>query len=185
MGAKKQAVKSKKVWIKVLAIVAGVFFAGVMVLSAMGSSWITSLATIKPGDVAVVDYTLRDAQGNPILTSNQQLYTQLASQGSGILYSKQLTITANHSYPSAIFPVQVYTQNTGWATNPFALFASEYSAISTGIVGLKANGQKTISLESNKPMTQFWSANQLALNNMSLSSMEVGRADSAWRFRQS
>ena len=83
MGTKKKAEKSKKLWIKVLAVVAGIFFAAVMVLSAMGSSWITSFAVIKPGDVAVVDYTLRDAQGTPIMTSNQQLYTQLASQGSG------------------------------------------------------------------------------------------------------
>jgi len=173
MGAKKQAVKSKKVWIKVLAIVAGVLFVVLMVVSAMGSSWISSLATIKPGDVAVVDYTLRDAQGNPLLTSNQQLYTQLAGEGSGVLYAKQLTITANQSITTAVFPVQVYTASTGW-TNQFALFASEYNAISTGIVGLKTNGQKTISLTSAQPMTQFWSANQLALNNMSLSSMQVG-----------
>ena len=83
MGAKKQAVKSKKVWIKALAIIAGVLFVVLMVVSAMGSSWISSLATIKPGDVVVLDYTLRDAQGTPILTSNQQLYTQLTNQGSG------------------------------------------------------------------------------------------------------
>ena len=83
MGAKKQAVKSKKVWIKALAIIAGVLFVVLMVVSAMGSSWISSLATIKPGDVVVLDYTLRDAQGTPILTSNQQCYTQLTNQGSG------------------------------------------------------------------------------------------------------
>src|SRR5208337_45578 len=95
MGAKKKAEKSKKLWIKVLAVIAGGVFVVMMVVSAMGSSWISSLAVGKPGDVAVVGYTLRYAQGTPIMTSNQQLYTQLASQGSGVLYSKQLTITAN------------------------------------------------------------------------------------------
>ena len=72
MGAKKQAVKSKKVWIKALAIVAGVFFVIVMIVSSMGSVLISSLAVVKPGDVAVVDYTIRDSQGQPLLTSNQQ-----------------------------------------------------------------------------------------------------------------
>lgn len=95
MGTKKKAEKSKKLWIKVLAVVAGIFFAAVMVLSAMGSSWITSFAVIKPGDVAVVDYTLRDAQGTPIMTSNQQLYTQAASQGSGPV----LQATDDHGKP--------------------------------------------------------------------------------------
>ncbi|WP_292425136.1 hypothetical protein [Methanoregula sp.] len=176
MGAKKQAVKSKKVWIKALAIVAGVFFVIVMIVSSMGSSWISSLAVVKPGDVAVVDYTIRDSQGQPLLTSNQQLYTQLTSGGSSVMYSKQLTITANQSLTKSVFPVQFYTANTGWAsTNQFALFASEYDAISTGIVGLNTNGKKTISLASKQPMTQFWSADQLASNNMSLSSMQVGQ----------
>ncbi|MFA6363978.1 hypothetical protein [Methanoregula sp.] len=174
MGAKKQEEKSKKVWTKVLAIVAGVLFVVLMVVSSMGSSWITSLAAVKPGDVAVVDYTLRDAQGQALITSNSQLYTQLVSQGSGVMYSKQVTITANQSLTKSIFPVQIYSEKTGWA-NQFALFANEYDAISTGIVGLKTNGQKTISLASKQPMTQFWSADQLAKNNMSLSSMQVGQ----------
>ena len=179
MGAKKQAVKSKKVWIKALAIIAGVFFVVLMVVSAMGSSWISSLATIKPGDVVVLDYTLRDAQGTPILTSNQQLYTQLTNQGSGVLYSKPLTITANQSldttvYPN-VYPIQFYTASTGWsASNQFALFRDEYDTISSGIVGMKANSQKTISLATAKPMTQLWSAEQLAASNMSLSSIQNG-----------
>jgi hypothetical protein len=178
MGTKKQAEKSKKMWVKILAVIACVFFAIVMILSAMGSSWITSLATIKPGDVVVVDYTLRDAQGTPIMTSNQQLYTQLTSQGSGLLYSKQLTITANQSLANGVdvFPIQFYSSANGWSTqNQFALFASEYDAISSGIIGLHANSQKTISLSTAKPMTQFWSADQLAASNMSLSSVQVGQ----------
>ena len=61
----------------------------------MGSSWISSLATIKPGDVVVLDYTLRDAQGTPILTSNQQWTTQLTNQGSGPV----LQAADNHGQP--------------------------------------------------------------------------------------
>ncbi|MFA5237146.1 MAG: hypothetical protein WC362_04760 [Methanoregula sp.] len=174
MGTKKQAEKSGKMWTKILAIVAGVLFVVLMVVSSLGSSWISSIASVKPGDVVVVDYTLRDAQGSPIVTSSSSLYKQLTSEGSGVMYSKQLTITANQSLPKSVFPVQVYSEKTGW-TNQFALFASEYDAISTGIVGLKTNGQKSIPLTSNQPMTQFWSADQLASNNMNLSAVQVGQ----------
>jgi hypothetical protein len=174
MGAKKQAEKSGKMWTKILAIVAGVLFVVLMVVSSMGSSWISSLATVKPGDVVVLDYTLKDGQGNPLVTSSSSLYKQLASGGSSVLYSKQLTLTANQSLQKSVFPVQVYSEKTGW-TNQFALFASEYDAISSGVVGLKTNGQKTISLVSKQPMTQFWSADQLVRNNLSLSSMQVGQ----------
>lgn len=174
MGAKKQAEKSGKMWTKILAIVAGVLFVVLMVVSSMGSSWITSLATVKPGDVVVIDYTLKDAQGNPLVTSSSSLYKQLAGEGSNVLYSKQLTLTANQSLTNAVFPVQVYSDKTGW-TNQFALFANEYDEISAGIIGLNTQGQKTISLVSKQPMTQFWSADQLVKNNMSLSSMQVGQ----------
>ncbi|MGP8084621.1 MAG: hypothetical protein ACLPY4_00760, partial [Methanoregula sp.] len=139
----------------------------------MGSSWITSLAAVKPGDVVVVDYTLLNEQGNPIITSNQQLYEQLTSQGYGVLFSKPLTITANQTLNTNLFPIQVYSASTGW-TNQFVLFSTEYDTIGSGIVGLKTNDQKTISLAPAKPMTQFWSANQLASSNLSLSSIQVG-----------
>lgn len=172
MGAKKQAEKSKKLWVKVLAVIIGVVFVVLMVVSSMGSSWISSLTTATPGDTVVVDYTLRDAQGNALVTSSSSLYKQLASQGSNILYSKSLTVTANKSITSPIYPVQVYAES---GTAQFALFASEYNAISNGVVGLRANSQKTISLESDKPMTQFWSAEQLENNDMNLSAMKVGQ----------
>jgi len=175
MGTKKQAEKSKKLWVKVLAVVVGVVFVVLMVVSAMGSSWISSLASVKPGDTVVVDYTLKDAQGSPIMTSNQQLFTQLASKGSGIMYSKTLTLTANQTLGSGVYPVSFYTASTGWSSaNQFALLPSEYNTITEGLVGMRANTQKTISLTSAKPMTQFWSADQLAANNVSLSSIQVG-----------
>jgi len=174
MGTKKQEEKSKKLWTKVLVVIVGVVFVVLMVVSSMGSNWISSLATVSPGDTVVVDYTLRDAQGNAIVTSSSSLYKQLASQGNNVLYSKQLTLTANKTITDPIFPVQVYSESTG-GTIQFALFASEYNAISNGLVGLRANDQKTISLESDKPMTQFWSVEQLEKNNMSLSSMSVGQ----------
>jgi hypothetical protein len=171
MGTKKQAEKSKKLWIKVLAILAGIVFVFLMVFSAVGSSWITSLASIKPGDVVVLDYTLKDAQGNPIVTSDQQLYTQLTSQGSNIMFSKPLTITANQSLATNLSPVQVYSQSAGW-TNQLALLKTEYDTISSSIVGLKVNDRKTISLPSAE--SEFVSAQQLALSNLSVSSIQVG-----------
>jgi hypothetical protein len=175
MGTKKQAEKSQKMWIKVIAVIVGVVFVVLMVVSAMGSSWISSLATIKPGDTVQIDYTFKNAQGAPILTSSSQLYLQLAKEGSGVLYAKPLTITANQTYSDSVYPIAFYTPTNGWSTdNQFALFRDEFNAISSGVVGMKANSQKTISLDSTKPMTQFWSKDQLSAGNMSLSSISVG-----------
>jgi len=173
MGTKKQEEKSKKMWTKVLAIVVGVLFVVLMVVSSLGSSWISSVASVKPGDVVVVDYTIKDAQGKPLVTTDAQVYKQAISSGSNILYSKQLTMTANQSAASSIYPVQVYSEDSGWSTQ-FALFGNEYSAISNGIVGMRVNGQKTIPLSENKPMTQVWSAEQLEAHNVNFSALRVG-----------
>ncbi len=173
MGEKKQAEKSRKRWTKVLAIVAGVLFVVLMVVSSMGSSWLTSLTSIKPGDVVVLDYTIRDSHGYPLVTSDQSVYTKAIASGQGVLYSKQLSITANQSFPLAIYPVQVYTSQSGWGQQ-YAIFASEYNAISSDIIGMKTNDRKTISIETGKPMTQFWSADQLKNSNLTLSKLQVG-----------
>ncbi|MEN6443704.1 MAG: hypothetical protein WC391_01425 [Methanoregula sp.] len=174
MGEKKQAEKSRKRWTKVLAIIAGVLFVVLMVVSSMGSSWMTSLASVKPGDVVVLDYTIRDSHGYPLVTSDQAIYTQAIASGDQALYSKQLTITANQSLTQPIYPVQVYTSQSGWGQK-YAIFASEYDELSTGILGLKTNEKKTINTESSKPMTQNWTDDQLMKNNLNLSDMRVGQ----------
>jgi hypothetical protein len=173
MGTKKQDEKSRKLWIKILAVGICVVFAAMMIISAMGSSWISSLAVVQPGDVAVVDYTIRDTQGKPLVTTDAQVYKQAISSGSNIFYSKQLTVTANQSSTVPVYPVSVYSENSGWSTQ-FAMFDNEYDAISNGIVGMRVNSQKTLSLTENKPLEQVWSVDQLEAHNLNISALHVG-----------
>jgi len=177
MGEKKRKEASKKNWTKIfvgifVAFICVMFAAG-MILSGMGTSWISSLAPIKPGDVVVIDYTLQDAQGNPLVTSDQNLYKQIIASGYDVMPSKQLTITANQSLSTPIFPAQVYTSQLGWGTQ-YGIFASEYDAIASGIIGMKANEKKKVSVASGIPMTQYWTADQLMERKLNLSDIQVG-----------
>ncbi|MFA5332116.1 MAG: hypothetical protein WC342_07030 [Methanoregula sp.] len=171
MGTKKQAEKTKKTWSKVAVITLGVLFVVLMVVSSLGMSWISSVAGVKSGDVVVIDYTILDANGTPIVTTSQQVYQQVVSSGSSVFVSRQLQLIANESATKAIMPIPVYAAGT-W-NNSFALFANEYDAISQGVVGMKVNGQKTISLDG-KPMEQFWTVDQLEANNMNITRAVVG-----------
>ena len=173
MGEKKQSEKLKKNVYKVLAVVAGVLFVVLMVVSSMGSGWISGLASVKTGDVVVIDYTLQDAQGNPLVTSDQTLYKQIIAAGYDVLPAKQLTMTANRPLSTPIFPVQVYTPQSGWGSQ-YGLFPSEYNAINAGIVGMKASERKKISVASGVPMTQYWTADQLMARKLNLSDIQVG-----------
>jgi len=173
MGEKKKKEASQKKWTKVIFIFAAVLFAFAMVGSYL-PNLITGLAPVKPGDSAVIDYTIYDAAGSPLVTSNQQLYTQAAKAGSGIMYSKQLTLTANQSLNTGTFPVPVYIGSNGGSWQQFALFSPEYDAITAGLVGMRVNDKKTIALTANNTMTQMWSPEQLAKNNINMSEIQVG-----------
>jgi len=69
--------------------------------------------------------------------------------------------------------VQIYTPDSGWSRQ-FAIFSPEYNAISAGLVGMKTNEKKRISIPSGNLMTQSWSADQLMNNNVNISDINIG-----------
>jgi hypothetical protein len=173
MGEKKKKAASTKLWQKILIVGACVLFVVVMIITSTGSSWLSIFSVVKPGDAVIIDYTFFNAEGNPILTTDQQLYVKTASTSGGLVLLKNISITANQTLTSSLYPVQMYTPGSGWSKQ-FALFSPEYNAISSGIVGMKINEQKRISIPSGNSMTQTWSADQLLLNKVNISDISVG-----------
>ena len=173
MGEKKQKEKTVAQWKKIVVVGACVLFVVLMIVSGMGSSWISAFAVAKPGDVAVIDYTLYDAVGNPIVTTDQTLFKQVATQGKYVLFSKQISVTTNQTLSTTLFPVQVYSTGSGWAEQ-FAIFKPEYDAMSSGIVGMKVNEQKRINIPFSSSMTQLWTPELLMRNGVNLSDLNIG-----------
>src|SRR5208337_5433466 len=110
MGEKKKKEASAKMWTKVIAVIAGVLFVVLMVVSAMGTSWISSFATVKPGDSVVVDYTIYDANGNPLITTDLSQYQQAMASGTGLIYAKQIPLQPTSRGPDMSTPSR-YIQN--------------------------------------------------------------------------
>ena len=173
MGAKKKKEESTKLVSKILIVGVCLLFVGLMILSGMGSSWLSIFTVVKPGDTVVIDYTLYNSGGNPILTTDQQLYIKTASTSGGLALSRQISLTANQTLSRSLYPVQVYTSGSGWSKQ-FAIFSPEYDAISNGIVGMKMNEQKRISIPSGNSMTQEWTTDQLMLNKVNISDISIG-----------
>ena len=71
MGVKKKKEDSTKLVSKILIVGVCLLFVGLMVLSGMGSSWLTIFTSVKAGDTVVIDYTLFDAGGKPIVTTDK------------------------------------------------------------------------------------------------------------------
>jgi FKBP-type peptidyl-prolyl cis-trans isomerase 2 len=172
MGDKKQKEAMIKTAKQVLVVGACVLFVVLMILSGMGSSWLTMFTVIKPGDNVVLDYTMYDAGGNPVLTSSQQTYTKAAEKGRNIIISRQLSMVTGKNLTSTLYPVMIYTSTGGWSTE-YALFSTEYDAINGQLVGMKTGDQKRIRIP-NSSMVQEWSAVQLSNKSVDINELSVG-----------
>jgi FKBP-type peptidyl-prolyl cis-trans isomerase 2 len=172
MGDKKQKEARMKTVKQVLVVGACVLFVILMILSGMGSHWLTMFTVIKPGDTVVVDYTLYDNNGNPILTSSQQTYTTTVTKGRDIIFSRQLLVTAGQNLTKTIYPVSFYTSSNGWS-NEYALFSSEYEAINHALIGMKTGDQKRVPILASS-MEQEWSAAQLMQNGVDIQKLVTG-----------
>jgi len=173
MGEKKKKEDSMKTVKQVLIVGACVLFVVLMVISGMGTGWLTIFTSVKQGDSVVLDYTLFDAAGNPIVTSEKATYDQALAQGREIFGSKQLTIISNQTMEKPIYPVPVYA-SSGSSVKQLAIFPWEFNAISTGIVGMKVNEQKRITISSNMSMTQSMSSADLATIKLDLNNVSIG-----------
>jgi len=171
MGEKKRKEESQKKWTKIGLVILAILFVVVMIVSSMGTNWITGLAPIRTGDSVVIDYTIYDAADNPLVTTNQQLYQDTAKAGKGVLYAKQLSLVANQTLNTGTFPVLVYS---GSGSEQFALFSPEYDAITHGLVGMKINEKKSVVFTDNASLSKLWSPEQLATNNLNMSAIQVG-----------
>jgi len=172
MGDKKQKEALMKKVKQVIAVGACVLFVILMILSGMSSHWLNIFTVIKPGDSVVVDYTMYDINGKPVLTSNQQTYTQIAAKGGDILYSQQPSMIVGQNLTKTIYPVLIYTSSTG-GTREYALFSMEYNAINQALPGMRAGDQKRIQIP-NSSMAQEWSAAQLTRNGVAFDTLKAG-----------
>jgi hypothetical protein len=175
MGVKKKKDETTKLVSKIFIVCVCVLFVGLMILSGMGTGWLTIFTSVKSGDTVELDYTVYDSLGNPLLTSDQQIYNQRINSGYGIIFSKPLIVTANKSLAQPLFPVQVYISQSG-GSKQFGFLKSEYDTISMAIIGMKSNEQKKINLGAVDPITEILTNDQMKKLNLNLTMVDVGES---------
>jgi hypothetical protein len=173
MGVKKKNEEWVKLVSKIFIVAACLLFVGLMILSGMGNQWITMFNSVKSGDTVVLDFTVYDATGKPLITSEQTVFNQAVAQGKDIFATKQLTVTSNKTLAKSIFGVPG-SASTGTGVQQLAIFSSEYNAISSGVVGMKVNEQKRIAIPSDNMLMNDFSVEQLALSKINLTDISVG-----------
>ena len=173
MGEKKKNEAWVKTVSKIFIVAACLLFVGLMILSGMGNQWITMFNSVKSGDTVVLDITVYDAAGKPIITSEQTVYNQATAKGQNIFATKQLTVISNKTMDKSVFGVPG-SASTGTGLQQLAIFSSEYNAISSGIAGMKVNEQKRIVIPSDNMLKNDFSVEQLAISKINLTDISVG-----------
>ncbi|HTY52321.1 MAG TPA: hypothetical protein VMB35_03920 [Methanomicrobiales archaeon] len=132
-------------WKKVFVIAVGVLFVAMMVLSAMGSSWLSSFRSVMANDSVTIGFTLRDSAGQPVLTTDQGLYQSSLGHGYLTFYTKPLTVRAGHTGnpPTTGVDAENYYVSQ---TEPvrFGILGQELDEMDIAVLGMKAGDTKTI-----------------------------------------
>ncbi len=145
MKAQKKSIPKKTGtfgWKKLLVVGAGLVLVVFMILSGMGTSWITGMKPAVAGDTAVIDYTIRDSNGHVIITTSQKLFNDTVQQGNVVFLTGQMSVGVNSTAAQDVVKVLAYNPQTGQVQ--FGLFSPELESISAGLVGMKKGEAKTV-----------------------------------------
>ena len=161
-------------WAKIGVVLLCVLFAVAMVISYFSPAISALTTSVTPGQYVTFDFTVRDALGRPVLTSNQQVFKDAIQNNQAIYYANRLEVVANSTSKEQVVNVPVYVPGYGW-TGQFALFSPEYDSIAAALVGMKTGGTKTINLPKIPGLVQSAPAARFAQMNVSLSSLKVNQ----------
>jgi len=149
-------------WTKYVVVAACVLLAVFMVFSMLGMSWLNIFSQAKPGNSATVDFTIRDAQSRPIVTTASNIYLQAQQTGDLVVMSDKLPIRVNISENRDLVPIQVMNPSNTGGLIDFGLFRPELDAIAYGLVGMKVGDTKTLQIPGASQMTRTMSKEQFA-----------------------
>jgi hypothetical protein len=148
---KKETKKEIFPWKKVLVIAVGVLFVAMMVLSAMGTSWLQSFRAVMANDTVTIDFTFHDAMGQPVLTSDQSLYQTALGRGYPVFLTSPLTVRAGYLGNPPFTGVQAenyYITRSGQGLK-FGILGLELDELDTGVLGMKTGETKTVHFSFN------------------------------------
>lgn len=131
-----------------------------LVAVAMVGTYLAPMFESKPaaqvGNTAVIDYTVLDEDGRPLITTDQSLLESEYQKGNVVLLTQRLEMPVGGQVSGeniAVIPV-LYPQISGFSG--FGLLGFETNAISVGLVGMRAGETKMISFS--------YGENDLAMN---------------------
>jgi hypothetical protein len=139
-------------WAKIFLIMGCILFAGVMIITSLGTNWLVTMKPAKTGDTVVVDVTLKDELGRPVFTTNERIYNQAVEEKQIIWLANSLTLTVNGTTKNLVEPIPATI--SGQEMEYFAFLGPEMNQITNSLVGMKDKGTKHIQFIENPQFEQ-------------------------------
>jgi len=161
-------------WKKIAVIGACVIFVVMCIMSfANLDNLFIGTAPAKTGQVATLDFTLKDELGRPLVTSNQYVLNETLKAGGLAMLSAQLNILVNSTAAQPVTNVPVYIRDVGQMN--YGILAPEMNTISQELTGMKTGDQKNITLPSNLSMSTSLAPDEFtSVSGINISSIKVG-----------
>lgn len=173
MGEKKRKEAEVARWKKVLVVGACVLFVVLMIVSGMGYSWLSMFSSVKPGQAVEVSFTVYDDAGNPIITTEQDVYAKGIGEGRAVLGAQTITLVANQSLNLDYYPVNAYVPTTGEVA-VFGITANEFDAMSSALVGMRTNEKKTLTILPTPELEKFTDLEDLEDSGIGIANVTIG-----------
>jgi hypothetical protein len=154
---KKEKKRETFPWNKIFVIAVGVIIALMMIFQTFGMSWLQTLKTVRANDTVTIGFTLMDAAGYPVLTTNQSLYQTAITRGYPTFLTQPLTVRAGYVGNPGYTGVVAYNYYIGRSdtTEKFGILGQELDEFDVAVLGMKTGDTKTIHFSFTVPPVAF------------------------------
>jgi hypothetical protein len=147
---KKEKSPKKSSWNKIFLISVCVVFILFMIFSGMTTSGLMGILErfreVRANDTVSIDFTLHDAMGGPVLTSDRNIYQGALARGYLSFITEPLKVRAGYIGSPAYTGVQAenyYLSRSGEEIR-FGILGQELDEMDAGVLGMKTGETKTI-----------------------------------------
>ncbi len=147
-------------WTKAAMLIGGIGFVVVMIVSSLGTGWLTRMKPAGDGDIAYCDVTLKDSEGRAVFTTSEPIFNATLKQGTMAWLANPMVIAVNVTTGNLVEPVTAYLPGVG--QDSFAFLGPEYNQIAEGLAGMKDRQSKHITFEQNTAFQREMTSEEFA-----------------------
>ena len=177
MKKEKEKKKERFPWQKILIIAFAVVLSMMFILNyLMTAGTLLYFRGVRVNDSVTIGFTLRDANGQPVLTTDQNLYQTALARGYLVFITSPLTVRAGYIGNPPYTGVQAENYYVSRSTDQvkFGLLGQELDELDAAVLGMKTGDTKTIHFTFSDPLTLSMTKQEFTSMGGNFTNAELG-----------